>query len=88
MRWVPLADFRAESHAPSMVALKDKDIIAIQAAYHESGELSAADEVHKRFRDRGRARTGMGAHDRCVAPDRGEASITLLVAFYRTRQPV
>ncbi len=50
MRWVPLADFRAESHAPSMVALKDKDIIAIQAAYHESGGLSAADEVRKRFR--------------------------------------
>ncbi len=34
----------------SMVALKDEDIIAIQAAYHESGELSAAAEVRKRFR--------------------------------------
>jgi len=33
-----------------MVALKDEDIIAIQAAYHESGELSAAAEVRKRFR--------------------------------------
>ncbi len=34
----------------SMVALKDEDIIAIQAAYHESGELSAAIEVTRRFK--------------------------------------
>jgi len=33
-----------------MVALKDEDIIAIQAAYHASGEFSAAAEVRKRFR--------------------------------------
>jgi hypothetical protein len=35
---------------PAMVAISDEDIIAIQAAYHESGELSAAAEVRKRFR--------------------------------------
>jgi hypothetical protein len=34
----------------SMVALTEEDVAAIQAAYHESGELSAAAEVRKRFR--------------------------------------
>jgi len=33
----------------SMVALTEEDVAAIQAAYHESGELSAAAEVRKRF---------------------------------------
>jgi hypothetical protein len=32
-----------------MVALTEEDVAAIQAAYHESGELSAAAEVRKRF---------------------------------------
>jgi len=30
--------------------MSDEDVAAIQAAYNESGELSAAAEVHKRFR--------------------------------------
>jgi hypothetical protein len=33
-----------------MVTMSDEDVAAIQAAYYESGELSAAAEVHKRFR--------------------------------------
>jgi hypothetical protein len=34
----------------SMIAVTEEDVAAIQAAYHESGELSAAAEVRKRFR--------------------------------------
>jgi len=33
----------------SMVTVSDEDIIAIQTAYDESGELSAAIEVTRRF---------------------------------------
>jgi len=33
-----------------MVTVTDEDTAAIQAAYHESGELSAAIEVSRRFK--------------------------------------
>jgi len=41
--------FAPRTMLPSMVTLSDEDTAAIQRAYDESGELSAAIEVTQRF---------------------------------------
>jgi hypothetical protein len=41
--------FAPRAKLSTMVTLSDEDTAAIQRAYHESGELSAAIEVTRRF---------------------------------------
>ncbi len=45
-----LAGHRGWLHALYMITISDDDAAAIQAAFHQDGELSAAAEVHRRFR--------------------------------------
>jgi hypothetical protein len=45
-----LAGRRGRLHDLFMITISDDDAAAIQAAFHQDGELSAAAEVHRRFR--------------------------------------
>jgi hypothetical protein len=45
-----LAGRRGRLHDLFMITISDDDAAAIQAAFHQDGELSAAAEVYRRFR--------------------------------------
>jgi hypothetical protein len=72
-QWLPATG--AGAHAPPMFVVSEADAAAIRAVYEQSGELSAAIELRRRWHHR--QRTGAGVrpdHRRLEAAAASEAN--------------